>query len=68
MGAQVKKTARKRKDLRPHMSERAPRRGAERKERRPWEGGCGEVSLWVCRYGCMGAWVYGAWVYGCECM
>ncbi len=35
MGAHVKNTARSRKDLRPQASERAPRRGAERKERMP---------------------------------
>ena len=35
MGAQVKKTVTRRKNLRPQMSERAPISGAERKERRP---------------------------------
>ena len=35
MGAQVKKTVTSRKNLRPQMSERAPTRGAERKERKP---------------------------------
>ena len=36
IGAQVIKTARRRKDFRPHASERAPIRGADRKERIPW--------------------------------
>lgn len=35
MGAQVKKTASIRKDLRPQASERAPSSGAERKDRIP---------------------------------
>ena len=35
MGAHVKKTDSKRKDLRPHASERAPIRGADKKESRP---------------------------------
>ena len=35
MGAQVKNTVTRRKNLRPQMSERAPTRGAERKERKP---------------------------------
>ena len=39
MGAHVKNTERRRKDLRPQASERAPMRGAERKERIPWGGG-----------------------------
>lgn len=36
MGAHVKKTERRRKDFRPQASERAPIRGAERKERIPY--------------------------------
>ena len=36
MGAHVKKTERRRKDFRPQASERAPMRGAERKERIPY--------------------------------
>ena len=35
MGAHVKKTARMRKDFLPQASERAPMRGADRKERIP---------------------------------
>lgn len=35
MGAQVKKTARIRKDFLPQASERAPSKGAERKDRIP---------------------------------
>ena len=35
IGAQVKKTVTRRKNLRPQMSERAPTSGAERKERNP---------------------------------
>ena len=35
MGMQVKKTESRRKDFLPHVSESAPMRGAERKERIP---------------------------------
>ena len=35
MGAQVKKTERRRNDFLPQASERAPIRGADRKERKP---------------------------------
>jgi len=35
MGAHVKNTERRRKDLRPQASERAPIRGADRKDRIP---------------------------------
>lgn len=35
MGAQVKKTVRRRKDFLPQMSDRAPIRGAERNDRKP---------------------------------
>ena len=45
MGAQVKKTERRRKDLRPHVSERAPIKGAERKERMPCVCVCGDECL-----------------------
>ena len=37
MGAQVKNTDSRRKDFLPHVSERAPMRGAERKERIPYD-------------------------------
>ena len=36
MGAQVINTERRRNDFRPHASERAPIRGAERNDRRPY--------------------------------
>lgn len=39
MGAHVKKTVSSRKDLRPQTSDRAPMRGALRKDSRPWEDG-----------------------------
>ena len=35
MGIHVKKTVTRRKDLRPHTSERAPIKGALRKDKRP---------------------------------
>ena len=38
MGAQVKKTARRRKDFLPHASDSAPISGAHRKDRMPWSG------------------------------
>ena len=37
MGIHVKKTVTRRKDLRPHTSERAPIKGALRKDKRPWK-------------------------------
>lgn len=36
MGAQVKKTVMRRKDFLPQMSDRAPIRGADRNDRKPW--------------------------------
>ena len=37
MGIHVKKTVTRRKDLRPHTSDRAPIKGALRKDKRPWK-------------------------------
>lgn len=36
MGAHVKKTVTKRKERLPHTSDRAPIRGADMKDSRPW--------------------------------
>lgn len=38
MGAQVKKTVMSRNDFLPQMSDRAPIRGADRNDRKPWAG------------------------------